>query len=286
MVLFGAENFHDLFGGLKPFLGKVRSDPGIFPEQVGQLYGIAQRVDLILAFPEFGFHIGFILLESLAVGRLVESVGIRIGEDAINLFLDQAFQDGSDAGFLPRHPDKGTELAHRIAQPHCRNIPRDYKHRAIRTDFRRSLQRGGHKPLKDLAHLRLIRKMLLDLRNQGIHRLINVLTIRIDISFLKCHILRKEVSFSVFVRRFFSMLAAKRFCPTPAFRTRHRSGFYGILSARWRRHFSLRYAVRLCKNERMHKTATPLQTAAPTTPPPPLTQHKEEPAWFVKFVKT
>ena len=131
MILFCLKYFDHASGSFQPGLCEMFCTSCILPQKIGKLQWIAERVDLILSLPEFRFHFCTVILETIAVGAFIKSVGIGICKNTLCLFPDQSCDHFQDFRFLLCEKKERTELAAGISQPHSRNISCDHEYRTI-----------------------------------------------------------------------------------------------------------------------------------------------------------
>ena len=91
MVLLGAENFQDRIHALAEGLVKMSRTACELPQEISQLNRVAERIDLVFSLPDAGILILEIFFPAGTVGLLIESVGVRIDQNAGKLSLYQAF---------------------------------------------------------------------------------------------------------------------------------------------------------------------------------------------------
>ena len=102
MILFGFPYVQDGVQALYEIVIKMVCTSGVFPEQICELNGIAQRVDLIFAFPEPIAHFRLIVIPAVAVFFLIEGIciGIMVYKEKLSSF--QARREKEGAGVKKR----------------------------------------------------------------------------------------------------------------------------------------------------------------------------------------
>ena len=86
-LLFG-KDVQDVPDGLDPFWAEDRRVASHLPVVVGKADGVARRVNLVLAFVQFGMHACVLHPWPIGVRLSVEGIGIRVAVDALPLAQD------------------------------------------------------------------------------------------------------------------------------------------------------------------------------------------------------
>ena len=85
MSLFCTENFQDLSYTFLKLSFELRNAPGIFPEQPGCLYRVAEGIHLKFFLPHPGILIRIILFPAGAAGGRIKGIGVRLDTNILKL---------------------------------------------------------------------------------------------------------------------------------------------------------------------------------------------------------
>ena len=117
VILFGFPYVQDGVQAFYEIVIKMVCTSGVFPEQICELNGIAQRVDLIFAFPEPIAHFRLIVIPAVAVFFLIEGICIGIMVYKEKLSSGQTSQQVGNLLILCCSYQIGAHLCNGIPQP-------------------------------------------------------------------------------------------------------------------------------------------------------------------------
>lgn len=127
-ALLDAHGADDEAHGVAPACVEGLGAAGLFPEAVREADGVAEGVELILAFADSLAVFGLVLEAPLERGRGKvghEGVGVRVDEEAAGLAADDPFEQGTEAGVLFGEREIRPDLRGGIAQPHGGDVAGD-----------------------------------------------------------------------------------------------------------------------------------------------------------------
>ena len=125
LTLLLVEGLQDILHSLNPRIAENACIAGLFPILIGQTDHVAQRVDFPLALVQFGLHIGIVGHPvTLGVRLLVESVGIGIDVDALELAENHAGEHLLQFRILVGQFHIGEHLRAGVSQPHGVDVAR------------------------------------------------------------------------------------------------------------------------------------------------------------------
>ena len=124
LALLLLEGAQDVFDGLQPVFVEDAGVARHFPIVVSQTQGIAQGIDLPLAFVQLGLHRRAVGLPFAAFRSVVEGVGIRVEVDAQELAADHSLEHGFQLGIFVGELHVRPDLCARVAQPHGVDVAR------------------------------------------------------------------------------------------------------------------------------------------------------------------
>ena len=166
VILFGLPYVQDGVQAFYEIVIKMVCTAGVFPEQICELNGIAQRVDLVFAFPEPIAHFRLIVIPAVAVFFLVEGICIGIMVYKEKLSSGQTSQQVGNLLILCCSYQIGAHLCNGIPQPHRRDITGDNMGCAVLHLFHSCIQGVGKTVDKQFYHCRVLCKGLFHLVNQ------------------------------------------------------------------------------------------------------------------------
>lgn len=117
-ALLLGESLEDAGDGLKPFVVEDARVAGHLPVFVGQADRVAERVDLPFALMHVGDHLG-VVAHPFAAGRaVIEGVGVRVEDNALELASDHALDHHLELLVAVGQPHVGPHLGAGVAKPH------------------------------------------------------------------------------------------------------------------------------------------------------------------------
>ena len=125
LALLFTERLENVSDGRHPMFVEHRIVARHQPVFIGQAQRIAQRVDLPLAFVQFGAHLGLVahpLMVGVRVVGVEERIGIGIELDALELAADHAGQHTAQVLVLVGQLEVGPHLRTRVTEPHGMDV--------------------------------------------------------------------------------------------------------------------------------------------------------------------
>ena len=119
LALLLAEYAQDVAHRLQPLVAEHRCVARHLPVVVGEAYGVAERVDLVLALVQLRLHVGHIVSpHAVRFGLAVERIGVGVDVDALQLAAYHTAQHLLQLAVALSQLHVGPHLRCRVAQPH------------------------------------------------------------------------------------------------------------------------------------------------------------------------
>ena len=119
LALLLAEHAQDVAHRLQPLVAEHRRVARHLPVVVGEAYGVAERVDFVLALVQFGLHVGHVVSPHAVLHRLaVERISVGVDVDALQLAAYHTAQHLLQLAVALGKLYVGPHLRCRVAQPH------------------------------------------------------------------------------------------------------------------------------------------------------------------------
>ena len=154
VTLFARKDIDDCFQSLLQAT-QMRVLMGSVPQMTSQEQGSAQRVNLVLAFPDPRAHLGEIVMVAGAVGLGIEGVCVRIHIDIHQLTLEHPTDQLGNLGVITGEMHVRNHLPCGIAQPHRRNVTGQNECAAVVVTLNCRTDGVDETVLKNLANARI-----------------------------------------------------------------------------------------------------------------------------------